>query len=107
MLSARPIVDAGDRAPSVLNGGLGKINQSTGFAILLLGSASDAYISRGRSKSRMLLLVIWDDPLGLYPRPREGSDAHANHEIKNGSYRYDCHYCFCSPGSCVVFGCHW
>jgi hypothetical protein len=86
VIGMTPIVDASDRAPSVLNGGLGKINPVYWVAVLLLASAIDVYgISRGRSKSPDAVVGnMGFDPLGLYPKTKEGQMRMQTHEIKNG-----------------------
>lgn len=86
LIGMTPIVDASDRAPSVLNGGLGKINPVYWVAILMLGSAIDVYgISRGRSKSPDAVVgSLGFDPLGLYPKDKKGQMRMQTNEIKNG-----------------------
>ena len=76
------VLDATDRAPSLLNGGLGKISPLYWGSVLALASAIELYgIKRGPGE------VVGDlgfDPLGLYPDSPEARFEMQTKEIKNG-----------------------
>lgn len=76
------VLDATDRAPSLLNGGLGKISPLYWGSVLALASAIELYgIKRGPGD------VSGDlgfDPLGLYPDSPDARFEMQTKEIKNG-----------------------
>lgn len=81
-LNLPTILDATDRAPSLLNGGLGKISPLYWGFVLALASAIELYgMKRGSGE------VAGDlgfDPLGLYPDSPEARFEMQTKEIKNG-----------------------
>jgi len=85
-LHLTPIVDASDRAPSILNGGLGKISPIYWIVCLMGAAAIDTYgMSKARSKSPDYFPGnLGFDPLGLYPKDKEGQMRMQKTEIKNG-----------------------
>ena len=85
-LNLAPLVDASDRAPSVLNGGLGKVSPVYWAACIIAAGAIDLY-GINRSKSGGEGYVAGDlgfDPLGLYPKDEAGQQRMQLAEIKNG-----------------------
>jgi hypothetical protein len=64
----QPLVDATDRAPSLLNGGLGKVSPLYWGFCLGLSAAIDLYgIQRKNTAKDYLPGDLGFDPLGLYP----------------------------------------
>ena len=85
-LNMAPLVDAQDRAPSLLNGGLGKVNPIYWVACLAAAGAIDVY---GITKSKKndpdyFPGNLGFDPLGLYPKDEAGQKEMQLKEIKNG-----------------------
>lgn len=80
-----PLVDAADRAPSVLNGGLGKVSPVYWLACLV-GAAAIDFIGMNKSKSDPEYFPgnFGFDPLGVYPKEKEGQMWMQTAEIKNG-----------------------
>jgi len=85
-LDLQPLVDANDRAPSVLNGGLEKVP----FLYWSVVLASAALIDlkqfqkfQERDPSYIPGDLGWD-PLGLYPKDQDGQRRMQTAEIKNG-----------------------
>lgn len=79
-----PVLDATDRAPSVLNGGLGKVSPVYWIGCLAVAAAIDLYgISRKQSPDYFPGNLGFD-PLGLYPQDEEGRMRMETAEIKNG-----------------------
>jgi Chlorophyll A-B binding protein len=83
-LSLAPVVDATDRAPSVLNGGLGKVSPAYWVGCLLLASAVEAYGLSQKGKEGYFPGKLGFDPLGLYPSDEAGRMRMQTTEIKNG-----------------------
>jgi hypothetical protein len=87
-----PVLDASDRAPSFLNGGLGKISPLYWVAVIALAGAIDLVgiqrIQEQQSKKSASTYLAGDfgfDPLGLYPKNNEaGRKRMQLAEIKNG-----------------------
>lgn len=89
MFGLDPVVDAANRAPSILNGGLGKVTPVYWVACLGAAAAIDLYqISKADSlKGDDNYRFPGDlkfDPLGLYPKDTEGQKRMQTAEIKNG-----------------------
>jgi Chlorophyll A-B binding protein len=87
VLNLTPLVDAHDRAPSLLNGGLGHVSPAYWAACLLAAGAIDLYgINRSKSNDPAYFPGnLGFDPLGLYPK--SDSEAQLNmqlKELKNG-----------------------
>merc|ERR1719446_929446 len=85
-LNMAPLLDASDRAPSVLNGGLGKVSPIYWVAVLGLAAAVDVF---GTMKSKSgdegyFPGNLGFDPLGVYPKDEEGQLWMQTAEIKNG-----------------------
>jgi hypothetical protein len=84
--NAQPILDASDRVPSVLNGGMDRISpQFWGFC-LGMSAAIDMY---GVAKARRGDVDYYPgnlgfDPLGLFPVDRDGQENMKLAEIKHG-----------------------
>ena len=80
------MVDATDRAPTLLNGGLGKISPIYWVGCLLAAGAIDAYgISRSKSNNPEYFPGnLGFDPLGLYPKDTAGQERMQLAELKNG-----------------------
>jgi hypothetical protein len=79
------VLDKTDRAPSVLNGGLGKISPAY-WAVCLLGAAAiDLYGIKMASNQPGYFPGNYNfDPLGMYPKDTEGQKRMQLAEIKNG-----------------------
>lgn len=80
------LVDSADRAPSILNGGLDKISPVYWVACFLLAGAVDFYgtsVAKGNSPEYFPGNLGFD-PLGLYPKDKEGQKEMQLKEIKNG-----------------------
>jgi len=85
-LHMSPLVDATDRVPSVLNGGLEKVNPFFWMACLVGAAAIDVYgIAKSKSGDESYFPGnLGFDPLGLYPKTEEGQQRMQLAEIKNG-----------------------
>jgi hypothetical protein len=86
VLGLAPVVGSDDRAPSLLNGGLGKISPAYWAGCLIAAAAIDIY---GIKKSRDNMPGYFPgnlgfDPLGLYPQGKAGQERMQLSEIKNG-----------------------
>jgi len=80
-----PILDATNRAPSVLNGGMGKINPLYWVACLVVAAAIDVYgLSRATKKKGYTAGDLGFDPFGLNPKDERGRKRMQTAEIKNG-----------------------
>ena len=79
------VVDSTDRAPSVLNGGLGKVSPVYWAACLMGAAAVELYsIQETKKDPSMEPGDLGFDPLGLYPT-NEGQRQHMKvSEVKNG-----------------------
>jgi hypothetical protein len=84
-IGATPLLQSGDRAPSVLNGGLGNIFPLY-WGICLAGAAAiDLYGIFGASKKVGCTPGdLGFDPLGVFPKDKEGQESMKLAEIKNG-----------------------
>ena len=85
-LNMAPVLDATDRAPSLLNGGLGKISPIYWIGILGVGAAVE-FLGISKSKSGDAGYFPGNfgfDPLGAYPKTEEGQMRMQLAEIKNG-----------------------
>jgi Chlorophyll A-B binding protein len=79
------VVDATDRSPSVLNGGLDKVSPVFWVTILLAASAVDLYqINKANYDSEYTSGNLGFDPLGLYPKDKEGQLKMMAKELRNG-----------------------
>lgn len=80
------VIDAADRAPSVLNGGLGKVSPAYWAGCILLAGAIDIYgISKARSNDPDYFPGnLGFDPLGLYPEDAASRKEMQLKELKNG-----------------------
>lgn len=79
-----PLVDANDRAPSVLNGGLGKVSPAYWAAVIVLAGAVDLYGQSKKSQPDYFPGNLGFDPLGVYPKDVKGQEWFQTAEIKNG-----------------------
>lgn len=81
-----PLVGDDDRAPSVLNGGLGKVPAAYWVACILAAGAIDVYgIAQSKKNDPDYFPGNFGfDPLGLYPADKEGQLDMQLREIKNG-----------------------
>jgi Chlorophyll A-B binding protein len=85
LMGAPVIVDASDRAPSLLNGGLGKISPAYWAVCLLAAGAIDLYgIKRSKNADYRFAGDLGFDPLGLYPKDQAGQERMQLAELKNG-----------------------
>lgn len=79
------VLDANNRVPSVLNGGMGKISPVYWGACLLLASAIEVYESGVASKKKDYFPGdLGFDPFGLYPKEEKDRKWMQTAEIKNG-----------------------
>jgi hypothetical protein len=86
VVDATPVVDATDRNPNVLNGGLDKVNPWYWAIVLVAASVIDIYqINRANSEDPNYFPGnLQFDPLGLYPKTKEGQLDMQAKEIRNG-----------------------
>jgi hypothetical protein len=85
VLDLPPILDATNRAPSVLNGGLGKINPAYWIGCIALAAAVEGYGGMVNSKKAGYYPGDYGfDPFGLYPKDENGQARMRLSEIKNG-----------------------
>jgi hypothetical protein len=85
LVGMTPLVDASDRAPSVLNGGLGKVSPVYWVVCLVAAAAIDVYgISKSKNSPDYFPGNLGFDPLGIYPDGKEGQMRMQTTEIKNG-----------------------
>jgi len=85
-LGMTPVVDAVDRVPSILNGGLGKVSPIYWLVCVGAAAAIDVYgISKSTSNSKEYQPGdLGFDPLGVFPKDAEGQKWMRLAEIKNG-----------------------
>jgi len=85
VLGMQAVVDSTNRAPSVLNGGMGKISPIYWASCILLASAVELYSMFGASKQKEYFPgKLGFDPFGLYPKDAKGQKWMQTAEIKNG-----------------------
>lgn len=86
-LGLPPVLDAHDRVPSLLNGGLGKVSPLYWVACFGAAAAIDVIqINKANSRSSSYEFpgALGFDPLGLYPSDEAGQRSMQTAEIKNG-----------------------
>jgi len=84
-LDLPPILDATNRAPSVLNGGLGKINPGYWIGCLVIAAAVEVYAGIVQSNKKGYFPGNFEfDPFGLYPKDEKGQANMRLSEIKHG-----------------------
>ena len=81
MLHLKPLLGFGDRVPSILNGGLGKVNPV--YWIAVLGMASAIEFQALNKENDDDKSSIWD-PLSMFPESESGKYRMELAEIKNG-----------------------
>lgn len=84
LTSMTPVVDASDRAPSVLNGGLGKVPVAYWIACVVGTAAIEAYTLTKVNEKGYYPGKLGFDPLGLYGTDSETRKRMELAEIKNG-----------------------
>lgn len=85
LLGVAPALQSDDRAPSLLNGGLGKISPIYWLACLAGAAAIDVYgITKASQKPGYTPGDLGFDPLGVFPKDKEGQEWFKTAEIKNG-----------------------
>lgn len=86
LVGLTPLVDASDRAPSLLNGGLGKVSPIYWVVVLAAAAAIDVYgISKANKNDPSYFPGnLGFDPLGLYPKDKAGQERMQLAELKNG-----------------------
>lgn len=84
-LGLNPIVDATDRAPSLLNGGLGQVSPIY-WLICIAGAAAIEFIGIKNAKSNPGYTPgnLGFDPLGMMPKDEAGQERMQLAELKNG-----------------------
>mmetsp|Transcript_8157 Transcript_8157/g.9404 ORF Transcript_8157/g.9404 Transcript_8157/m.9404 type:complete len:338 (-) Transcript_8157:90-1103(-) len=85
-LHMTPLIDASDRAPSILNGGLDKVNPFYWMACIAAAAAVEFFgINKSKSDEESYFPGnLGFDPLGMYPKEKEGQQRMQLAEIKNG-----------------------
>jgi hypothetical protein len=83
-IGLNPVVDASDRAPSILNGGLGKISPIYWLVCLGGAAAIDLIGINAKSKPGYTPGNLGFDPFGLYPKDVAGKERMQLAELKNG-----------------------
>jgi hypothetical protein len=86
-LGMSPLLDANDRVPSVLNGGLAKVSPIYWVGVIGLAAAIDVLgtmKSKSADEGYSIPGNFGFDPLGLYPNDDEGKMRMQTAEIKNG-----------------------
>jgi hypothetical protein len=85
MLGMAPAIVGDDRAPSILNGGLGNISPLYWVACLAGAAAVELYgITVARKKDGYTPGDLGFDPLGVFPKDDESQKWMQSAEIKNG-----------------------
>lgn len=87
VFGADPVVDSVSRSPSVLNGGLDKVNPLFWVTIILAASAIDIFqinVANDESNEDYFPGNIGFDPLELYPVTQAGREKMQMKEIRNG-----------------------
>jgi hypothetical protein len=85
LVGMTPVLDSADRAPSLLNGGLEKISPLYWIACIAGAAAIDLYgITNASKKSGYTPGNFGFDPLGIFPKDKEGQKRMELAEIKNG-----------------------
>lgn len=85
LLGLTPALQSDDRAPSILNGGLGKISPLYWVACLVGAAAIDVYgITKASKEPGYIPGDLGFDPLGVYPKEKEGQEWFKLAEVKNG-----------------------
>lgn len=83
-LGLRPLVDAAERAPSILNGGLDKVVPGYWVFCFLLGAAAEYRTYLVKNKPGYYPGNLGFDPLRLYPSDVTGQRRRQLAEIRNG-----------------------
>jgi hypothetical protein len=85
VMGMEPLLQSADRAPSVLNGGLGNVSPIYWGVCLVAAAAIDLYGIFGASKKVGYTPGDFGfDPLGVFPKDKEGQEWFKLAEIKNG-----------------------
>jgi len=85
VLGMTPVLDAANRVPSVLNGGMGKISPFYWGGCVVLAAAVDVYgLSQVTKKEGYFAGNLGFDPFGMNPKDAEGQKRMQLAEIKNG-----------------------
>jgi len=85
LIGQQAVVDSMERSPSVLNGGLDKISPIYWAGILIAASAIDLYqINKANSDPDYTPGDLGFDPLGFYPKDKEGQLEMQAKELRNG-----------------------
>jgi hypothetical protein len=86
MAGLKPLVDANDRAPSLLNGGLSKVSPIYWVVCLVAAGAIDlvGISKRQANDPNYFAGNLGFDPLGLYPKDEAGQKRMQLAELKNG-----------------------
>ena len=84
-LGMSPLLQSADRAPSVLNGGLGNVSPAYWAVCIAAAAAVDLYGTFGASKKAGYKPGdLGFDPLGVFPKDKDGQEWFELAEIKNG-----------------------
>jgi hypothetical protein len=86
ILGMNPLLDAADRAPSLLNGGLGKVSPIYWIGCIGAAAAVEFYgINKSKSNDENYFPgSLGFDPFGVYPKDEAGQQRMQLAEIKNG-----------------------
>jgi hypothetical protein len=85
LIGMAPLVDASDRAPSLFNGGLGKVSPVYWVGCVVAAAAIDVYgISKSKNSKDYFPGNLGFDPLDVYPKDKGSQMRMQATEIKNG-----------------------
>jgi len=85
LIGQQPLVDAMDRNPSVLNGGLDQVSPLYWATILVAAGAIDLIqINKANTDPTYTPGDLGFDPLGLYPKDTAGRKKMMAKELRNG-----------------------
>ena len=86
LLHLSPLLDKGERVPSLLNGGLEKVNPFYWMGCVAIAAAVEFYgVNKSRAGDESYFPGnLGFDPLGLYPKDEDGQRRMQLAEIKNG-----------------------
>lgn len=85
LIGQQPVVDATDRNPSILNGGLDRISPWYWAAILVAATAVDlTQINKANAESDYTPGDLGFDPLGIFPKDKEAQKTMMAKELRNG-----------------------
>jgi hypothetical protein len=84
VLNLAPLVDSNDRAPSLLNGGLGKVSPIYWIGCLGVAAGVELYGLKQKENANYTPGNLNFDPFGVYPKDKNGQEKMQLAELKNG-----------------------